>query len=332
MKLNLQKLIVPPIYLTVLTYLVSFGMWVSTYYIYQYPYPMSGRIGTFAEGILPSSSLAAHLLSFGVVMLNSFLLAQMNNKHSFIRTRTFMPTFVYLLLSTCWLPVHGNYVANLAALLLLLVVFLTLGMYKNSQAMEQAFLSSFVLGLSTFLVPEFVYLIVLIWVGYFFLKCSSFRVFVASFLGLITPWILLLSTFYFLHDNLDYIYRIPTFLYKYSFFSHKNISTNIYFGILALIVVFSLFQMTANARRDSIQIRNELTFIKLVGFGVLMLSVLRFSNNISYLPTIAIFYAIIVAYAFTLIRNLFNSIVFIMLCVISFIFMFYRIILYNWIV
>lgn len=330
MKLNLQKLIVPPMYLTVLVYLVSFGLWILTYHIYQYPYPMSGRVGAFAEEILPSSSLASHLLSYGIVVLNSFLLAQMNNKYSFIRTRTFMPTFVYLMLAICWLPIHGNYVANLASLLLLLVVFLTLGMYKNNKAMEQAYLSAFVLGLSTFLVPEFVYLIPFFGLGYFILKCSSFRVFIASVLGFVTPWVLLLGTFYFLYDSVYFIRRIPTFLYKYTLFSYENMPTNIYVGILALILVFSLLQMTANARQDSLQIRNELTFIKLVGFGVLLLFILRFSNSTSYLPTIALFFTIFVSYAFTLIRNLFNSIMFIGLCVISFIFMFYRIISYNW--
>ncbi len=329
MKLNLQRLIVPPMYLTALTYLISFGIWLLTYYVYTSPYPMSGKVGAYAESLLPSSSLLAHLLSFAIVVGNSFLLAQMNNRFSFIRTRTFMPTFIFLMLASCWVPTHGNYVAHLASMMLLLVMFLTLSMYKNNQAMELAFLSFFILGLSTFLVPEYVFLVFVIWIGYFFLKCYSFRVFVASILGFITPWLLLLSTYFMINDTIEPIYNIPVFFYKYSFFSSENVPTNIYVGILALITIFSLFQMMANARHDSLQIRNELTFIKLVGLGMLTLFVLRFSNSTSYMPMIAILYAIFAAYSFTLIRNLFNSIVFIVLCVASFAFMFYEIIMQN---
>lgn len=316
-------------FLTVLTYVVSFGLWVLTYYLYTFPYPIPGQVGAFAENILPSSSIFAHIISFAFVVLNSLLLAQMNNKYSFIRTRTFMPTFIYLLLATCWLSIHGNYIANLASFLVLLVIFLTLGMYKNERAMEQAFLSSFILGLSSFLVAEFVYLIVLVWLGYFYLKCFSGKVFFASILGIITPWILLMSTLYLTSDSVDFLYNIPVFFYKYTLFSYENMPTNVYAIILALIVSISVFQMIAKSRQDSIQTRNELNFIKLIALGVVVLLLIRFSNSTLYLPTIAILYAILAAYSFTLIRNLFNSIVFVSLCAISFIFMFYEIIIQH---
>jgi len=97
--------------------------------------------------------------------------------------------------------------------------------------------------------------------------------------------------------------------------------------LMILIVAISLVQMIAKSRQDSIQARNELNFLKLLFFGVAMLFVLRFSNYISYLPLIAMFFSVFTAYTFTLIRNLFNFIVFIALVALSFLFAFYIIII-----
>lgn len=327
MKSDLQKLIVPSLPLTALIYVVSFVVWMLFYIIYKYPYPMPGKIGSIAESFLSSQSLAAYLLSYAIVVVNSMVIAQMNNRFSFIRTRTFLPTFVYLLVSVCWLPLHGNYVANLAAFFVLLAVFMSLVMYKMPNGVEQAFLSFFLLALSTFLVPDYAYLIVLFWMGYFFLKCFSPRVFFASVFGFVTPWILYLSVIFFIFNEQGFVSDIPAFFYRYSVFHYDNIPAIIYVLLMILIVAISLVQMIAKSRQDSIQARNELNFLKLLFFGVAMLFVLRFSNYISYLPLIAMFFSVFTAYTFTLIRNLFNFIVFIALVALSFLFAFYIIII-----
>ena len=327
MKFELQRLIVPTLPMTVLTYVVSFGVWMSFYAIYTYPYPMPGEIGSIAESLLPSASLVAHVLSYVIVALNSMIIAQMNNKFSFIRTRTFMPTFIYLLISTCWLPIHGNYVANLAAFFVLLAIFLSLDMYKMPRGVEHAFLTFFLLALSSFLVPDYAYLVVLFWLGYFFLNCFSGKVFFASVFGFITPWILYLSVVFFVFDEKGFVSFIPAFLYQYSIFHYENIPSLVYVGLMLLIFIFSIAQMQAKSRQDSIQTRNELNFLKLLVFGLVLLFVFRFSNYVSYLPLIAILYSILTAYTFTLIKSKFNSIVFISLVVFSFLVAFYLILI-----
>lgn len=288
---------------------------------------MPGEVGSIAESLLPSGSLVAHLLSYAIVVLNSMIIAQMNNKFSFIRIRTFMPTFVYLLVSTCWLPVHGNYVANLASFFVLLAIFLSLDMYKMPRGVEHAFLSFFLLALSSFLVPDYSYLIVLFWLGYFFLKCFSGKVFFASVFGFITPWILYLSVVFFIFREKAFVSNIPAFFYQYSIFHYENIPSIVYVGVMLLIFIFSIVQMVAKSRQDSIQTRNELDFLKLLVLGVVLLFVFRFSNYVSYLPLIAILYAILTAYTFTLIKSLFNSIVFIAMIAVSFLVAFYLILI-----
>ena len=76
-----------------------------------------------------------------------------------------MPPFIYLLLSVCWLPAYGNYVAALGSMFVLLGLYLSLGMYKDKNV-EIAFLSFFFLALSSFLIHEFVILTLIIWIGF----------------------------------------------------------------------------------------------------------------------------------------------------------------------
>ena len=81
----------------------------------------------------------------------------------------------------------------------------------------------------------------------------------------------------------------------------------------------------ALARHDVIQARNMLIYFRILAVGLVLLLIFRFSSFTSYLPLIAAFFAILTAYTFTLIRNLFYYIVFIVLCVMSVAFAFYQI-------
>ncbi len=327
MKINLQPIISPSLPMTTLIYLGFFLVWIIFYWFYDFPFEIQGPVGGFAEDLLPSKSLIANIITFGLIILNSLILAQMNNRFAIIRTRTFMPTFIYLLLSVCWLPTYGNYVAALGALFVLIAIYFSLGMYKDKKSVEQGFLSFFFLALSTFLVPEFLLLLLVFWVGYGILNCLSTRVFFASVFGFITPWILLFTVLYLFFGQTESLSDVQTFVMKYNIFNYKNIPAFAYAAIMIAVLIISLFQITTNDRQDSIQTRNILNFFKVIIFSLLLLFIFRYSGFASYMPLIAILYALLTAYIFTLLKNLFNSIVFVVLCVVNLAFAFYLIII-----
>ncbi|MBP1637908.1 MAG: hypothetical protein H6Q18_697 [Bacteroidetes bacterium] len=324
MRISLQKIITPSIFTVILTYVLCLGLWFISFILNKHVYPITGYVGTFAEGFLPSQSIIAQLISFILTVLNSVLITQMNNKYAFIRTRTFMPVFIYLLISSFWLPIHGNYVATLASLFVLLAIFLTLLMYKDTRGVEQAFLSFFFLALSSFLVHEFAFLILVFWIGYALLRCLSYRTFFASVIGFITPWILLYSILTFIFNQTELFPDLKGIIYQYQLFEFVNLPTMIYIGIMFLIFSITMIGMSSNTRHDVIQARNELVFFRLMAFGLILILVLRFSNFVSYLPLIAAIYALLSAYTFTLVKNLFYSITFIVFCVVSFAYLLYQ--------
>ena len=318
MKISLQKIITPSISLTVLTYIISLAVWVGAYFQYVNPIPMSGYVGHFAESILSSQSLYAHFLGFIMTVLNSLVIMQMNNKYSFIRTRTFMPTFIYLLLSCFWLPVHGNYVAIIASFFVLIAIFLILQMYKDRQAVEQSFLAFFCLAISVFLVPEFVILILFFWIGFSMLKCLTFRTFFASVIGFVVPWILFYGVLMLAFNQTTLFPDVSGIIYHYNLFDYTNIPVIVYSGLMFVIFSIAMVGLTLNVTRENIQARNELVFFRIVAVALILLIIFRFSNITAYLPLVAAVFAILSAYTFTLLKNLFYSIVFIALCVLTF--------------
>lgn len=327
MKINLQPIISPTIPMTILYYVIFFGIYMGFYWLYDFPQVIHGHIGPFAETLLPSKSLVANLVTFGIIVLNSMIIAQMNNRFAIIRTRTYLPTFIYLLLSVCWLPAYGNYVAALGATFALLALYLSLGMYKDKRSVEQAFLSFFFLALSSFLIPEFAVLAVVFWLGFAFLNCFSGKVFFASIFGFITPWTLFFSSLIFIFGHTDILPEVQEFVTNYSLLNYRNIPTFIYVAIMFFVLITSLIQISANNRQDSIQTRNMLSFIKILMFAVILLILFRHSSYVSYMPFAALLFAMLSAYIFTLLKKQFNSIIFIVLCAVNFIFAFYLLII-----
>ena len=325
MKPSLQRIITPTLPVTALTYLVSFALWTGLYFVYRYPNPMPGYAGSMAENILSSQSIFAYLLSYAFTVLNSLLIAQMNNKFAFIRTRTFMPVFIYLLISTFWLQIHGNYLAVIAAFFVLIAVFLALEMYKDTKGVEQAFLAFLCLAVSSFLVHEVVFLLLFFWIGFGILRCFSARTFFASVFGFITPLIFVFSILFFAFNQTVLFPDIQGVIFEYQLFEYGNIPWLIYFGLLFVIFSIAMMGLSTNTRHDVIQARNMLIYFRILALGLVLLLIFRFSSFTSYLPLIAAFFAILTAYTFTLIRNLFYYIVFIVLCVMSVAFAFYQI-------
>ncbi|MFV0391522.1 MAG: hypothetical protein ACK5KP_06545 [Paludibacteraceae bacterium] len=329
MKIFLQSIISPPLLLRVLTYLVFFGVSAGCYSVYDFPITMPGAVGKYAESILPSSSLIANVITCSLVILNSMIIAQINNRYAIIRTRTFMPTFIYLLLSASWLPAYGNYIAVLAASFVLLAVYIMPGMYKEKGSVEQAFLVFIFLGVASFLVNEFVVLVLIFWIGFFLLHSFSTRVFFASILGFSVPWIFWIAISCFFFDGIEFIFDYQQIEMDLTVFDSKNTSAFLYAGAMLAILIIAFVQISTNYRQISIESRRIFLFFRVLIITLLLLMSFHFIGFSSYMPLLAIFYALVTAYVFTLLKNMFNSVVFTVLCVLNLVFASYLLIIQS---
>lgn len=328
MKINLQKIITPSIFTTAFTFLTAVGLWVFFYFVR--PVTVSSVTNTlvFVERFIPLNSLWAYVVSLIVMLLTAILITQFNNKYAYINTRTFIHTFLFLMLSTVFLLVHGNYPAYIAALLVLFALYLFLGNYGNRNGTEVAFLGFIFLGTSFYFVPQYILLIPFVWIGFYQLKALSGRVFFASILGAVVPTLAAFGIHYMKTGTFNYMPDFLIFINHFSFIYVQNIPALI-FGILFLIVFFILLVgMAASTHRETIKTRKILFFFQTIAFGWALLPVLFSVDLLSYLPLGIVFYAIFASYTFTNKRTFFYSVLFIILCIISAAFAVYQLLLY----
>ena len=317
LRINLQKIITPSIFLTMFTFVVSISAWLFFYYVNPVSHSMKGNLGVFAETIIPSQSFLAHVITLVLAIIMALLITQINNKYSFINTRSFLHTFLFLLLSTSLVTTHGNYLTYLAALLVMYSIYLFFDNYGKENGTEIAFLGFIFLGLSVFVVPEFILLIPLFWIGFYQIRALSFRTFFASIFGFLAPW---LAIYVYIYFSTNQLYFYPEFLSVFnnlSIIHFKNTQSIIYGVFILVIILILLTNVASRTNREAIKTRKMLFFFQTIGFGLLLLIVFASPNFRAYIPLGLSIFSIFASYTFTFQRSFFYSILFILLCLVS---------------
>lgn len=322
MKIKLKQLITPSIPLAVLLVVSCFLLWMSAY--------LGGRFATvspiksiavgYLQSLLIPNTLLSNLLSFSFAFLNAFLITQLNNKFTFIRTRTFLPIFIFLLLLGSWNETHIVNGSHLALSLFILALFSIFGMYRNGRAVEQALMGSFLISLSSIIINPLIFLIPVCWIGFIMLQSFSLRTFLASVFGAIIPWILYLSVVYYLHPTiqiLDFAKQNVISGFDITTYAMPNL---IYASLLALIMIICLAGIFSSYSRDAIHTRSNLSFLVLILFAVTLLSIVFEQQSTSFLPFIALAFSFLAAHPFTLKQNNFFGILFLVFVALNIIF------------
>lgn len=316
-RINLQNLITPSIFVMILLFVTNISLWITFYFLKHPVEPLTGYVGSNAESFIPANSFWAHLITLVLSLIMVVLIVQANNRYAYINTRTFIHTFLYLLISAFWIEMHGNYIGYFAALCVFLSIYLYFSMYGNNKATEASFLGTMFLSISVFILPQYIIFLPLVWIGFYQIRSLSFRTFFASVFGFIVPWIFIFLFFYLQTDQLVLTPDFSVFFKQIYLISFDASPRNIYAALLLLILFILLFASYKQLNRESVKTRKLLLFFKIIGFGLLTLMVLFPDDMLSYQPLVISLYAIISAYTFTYRRTNFYSILFILLCIFS---------------
>lgn len=317
LRINLQSLVTPGIFVMILVFITNIALWIVFYFLKPVTEPFSGYVGSYAESVVPANSFLAHIMTLALSLIMVVLIVQANNRYAYINTRTFLHTFLYLLISAFWIEMHGNYIGYFAALCVFLAVYLYFSMYGNSSATEAAFLGTIFLSISVFIIPQYIVFLPLVWIGFYQIRSLSFRTFFASIFGFILPWIFIYIFFYLQSEQLVLSPDFSVFYKQLYLISFDASPRNIYAAFLLLNLLIVLFVSYKQLNRESVKTRKLLLFFKIIGFGLLILMVLFPDDMLSYQPLAISLFAIISAYAFTYRRTNLYSLLFILLCVCS---------------
>jgi len=301
MRLTLRNLIVPSIPSAVLLIAGSLLIWIlaylySSYILISTPFIDITLFGNEYE----LDTRAAHLISILLTLFNALLISHLNNKYSIIRTRSFLPPFIYIFLISCWVNTHTNIFAHLALTFYLFSLFMTYGMYKNRKSAEQAFLGSLFLGLASFLVKPIAMFLPLMWLGFIFFKSISLRTFLASIIGFFTPWIIYFAIrIYYEPDVLWLNYLTQGFSFGFPLLS-RPISELIYISTLILIITIILFGVYTKLYNETIDSRPKINFMLLLLLFSFVNSLVFDNQYIIFMPFVSLSYSILISHSFTL--------------------------------
>jgi hypothetical protein len=283
---------------------------------------VSGVNGFFTENLLLSN-----IISLLITALNAFLIGQLNNKYTIIRTRSFLPVLFFVLLMASWHETHTIVVSHIALTLVLFSFFVIFSVYRNRAASEQAFLSSFLIALASIFIEPIILFIPLIWVGLLLFHSMSFRIFLATIFGLLTPWILYLSIRLYFQPDLDWILNIRDSFQLGLPVLGRPLNEIIYMAVLFVLSVIGLVGLSSNLNQDSMQTRSLINFntwLLALSFVFSMLFVRQF---FVFLPFIGVGLSILLAHPLTLKKANFYTIIFVIFIFVNILFVISNLIL-----
>jgi hypothetical protein len=319
MRVSLKNVIVPSIPLAVLIIGFTVLVWLAGYFAVSLVPSNSGgtNLSENIQSIFLSNKVLSNIICLILSFLNAFLISQLNNRFTIIRTRTFLPVFIFLLLISTWNQTHLTISSHFALTLFILALFNFFNISRDKNASEQAFMASLLISASSLLINQFIFLIPVCWIGLIFFQSLSLRTFLASVFGTIAPWLIFLAISYFINPTINFVdffpfntnYQIDLPVFK--------INELVYAATMTLISIISIFGMYSISNRDATSTRNKLNFLVFLLVSLIIFSVIFQHQFRSFLPIIALVYALLFSHPLTLKQSNFYGILFTIFCVLN---------------
>jgi len=319
MRVSLKNFIVPSIPLAVFLVISCSGIWMLSFEG-GHSAAINLQHNTILEilqSIFLPKSFLLKLAGLIFTLLNAFLIAQINNRFTIIRTRTFLPIFIFLLLMGTWNQTHFAIGSQLSLTLFIAALFYFFNMSRDGKASEEAFMGSLFISVSSLMMNQLIFLIPICWIGFMIFQSLSLRTFLASIFGTLVPWIFYLGILYLVQGNIN-LASIFSFDFNFTIqFSSFSLAEIIYTISVAIIMIIGLFGLFSISNSDAIHTRNKLNFLVFLLVALSLLCFIFRNQIVSILPYIALVYAFLISYPLTLKLNNFYGILFIIFCTLN---------------
>lgn len=167
------------------------------------------------------------------------------------------PAFFYIVITATLSYYFSSNIYILISLLLMVVIYYSLTLHERDNSIKNAFNAGFFLGISSLIYPPLVYLFLVIWISILLHRDNNWRAFVSSIMGLVAPFVFLL-TWFFLNDQFhtDVEHLKSALIPDFSFPIWSLHETIVFVLILitglaiSLNVLYSLTEKSINLRRN----------------------------------------------------------------------------------
>jgi hypothetical protein len=128
-----------------------------------------------------------------------YLMAELNNRYALLRTSTRIISSLTAMLLATLVPLHAFQSAHIVLLAVVFSFFPLFSTYQTPSPIS-TFLISLSLSLASYIFPQVLVLLPVTWLCQIYMRGMSFRCFVASFIGVITPYWLLFGILLYRED------------------------------------------------------------------------------------------------------------------------------------
>jgi len=317
MRIELKSIIKPSFAQITLYVFLGLVIWAVTY-IGSF-YTKGITLDELSAQLFDTELLWKNAVSIGLTFANAGLLFLLINRFSFVNTRTFLPTFVFALLIIVWQPSHETFKSHIALFLFVCALFCFFNM-SEKEASEKTFLGSLLIACAGLFLNNLLLIIPVCWLGFVAIRCFSFRVFLASVLGAIVPCLIYVVAIYVASPTFDF-QTLFNFDFSLNFgIKELQLPTQLYIGLLFVVFIISILGTYADFYTQNNSIRRNINFILILLVSFII--ILNFEKTL--FPFIALCFSIFVAHLFSVKKNSFYPILFLVFIFINLAFVVYN--------
>jgi hypothetical protein len=172
----------------------------------------------------------------------SFLVLKLNVQYAFIRMRTFLPSILFILISSGIPELHSMHPVYPATLFLILTIDRIFNSYDKEKIHSNAFESGIFLAIGSLFYFNLAFFFPVIWFGFIILRLRvNWREYVLSTLGFVLPWLVAMFFYTITGNEQDLIKLVETNFTFHQNFILKNLSIQIYLEFLIIMTLSGSF-------------------------------------------------------------------------------------------
>ena len=265
------------------------------------------------------------LASMAIIGFIGYVMIETNTAFTLIRTRTSLPVSIYGWMATALFFLHPFEWINLIPLVFILSVFQLFRSYESSSPTNPIYHTFLFIGLGSLLFPQIIYFLPLFWGSMIPFRAMNGRSFLASLIGIITPYWFLFG-YAFLYDKMElFLTPLQEMIHFYPLdYSQLSSAEILSWGMITLLLLISGIHYVQIAYMDNTRTRIYHSFLVFAGFWASIFSFLQPVHLHELMPIQLVCMAFLSGHLFSLTRNRFSGILFVVIFVAFILLMIYN--------
>lgn len=192
--------------------------------------------------ILANNPVASHITALLFIILLSFLILKLNQQYAFIRGRTFLPSYLFVLITSGMHELQAMHPVYPAALFLILAIDRIFNTYDKELIHSNAFDSGIFLAIGSLFYMNLAFFFPLLWIGFIILKPNvNWREYVLTSIGFVLPWLAAVAFYLATGRQEELIQTLQSNITFHQTFLRNDLPIQIFGGFLILLTLLSSF-------------------------------------------------------------------------------------------